>query len=170
MNHKQLATAIKEHPALAEAWADRVLKAAASKPKVKAPRSQRPGATRKRERETAAQRRQRKVYAEVDARSGGGCEHAFAGVYCMNEATEHDHFWGRGKAEESVETVWHLCKFHHDNKTANDPDRAHWIERFKRHCYVHGYGEQMARCERALALEFAQHPEARGAARAEGER
>jgi hypothetical protein len=98
--------------------------------------------------------RQRKVYAAVDLRSGGCCEE----WYCLRVATEHDHFWGRGKAEETVENVWHLCKEHHEEKTANDPSRAGWIATFRRHCFAQDYREEMAKCDRALALEAAQHP------------
>jgi hypothetical protein len=108
-------------------------------------------------RKSKAERR-REVYAAVDKRSCGRCEVVGPVVACANDAEEHDHFWGRGKAPETVENVWHVCKFHHDNKSAWDPSRAIWIERFRRHCEIHRYRAEAAKCDRALALEAAQHP------------
>jgi hypothetical protein len=107
-------------------------------------------------RKTKAERR-REVYAAVDARAEGGCEVVTAGPR-DDTGREHDHFWGRGKAPETAETVWLMCPDCHRKKTLNKPDRATWIRAFKHHALKHGYLEQVAKCDRALALEAAQHP------------
>jgi hypothetical protein len=75
--------------------------------------------------------------------------------------TELDHFWGRGR-EESVESCWMLCHDCHQAKTDNDPTRLDWIFWFRAHCGQHRYVEQAMKCDRAIALEQAQHPENRG--------
>jgi len=104
-------------------------------------------------------RHRAKVYAEVDARSGGICEHGWPEGPCGRDATEHDHFWGRGKAEETPKNVWHLCAPHHNAKTLNTPSRFHWIYQFRWHCFLNGFHEETAKCDRAIALEQAQHPQ-----------
>ncbi len=120
-----------------------------------------PGPTRaedRAEQREAASARRCRVYATVDRRSGGLCEQVGPVILCRNDATEHDHFWGRGKARETPQNVWHLCKFHHDNKTRNDPNRAAWIRFFRQHCYQHAFWADLEKCDRALALEEGQHP------------
>lgn len=139
------------------AAAERVIAAAKARRKRTAPkRKDREDAEAAEARRLLARRR--RVYREVDARSQGRCEETNGVTECCNDATEHDHFWGRGKEKETTETVWHLCKFHHDSKTAWDPGRAEWIRRFKLHAARHRYREQEAKCDREIALETAQHP------------
>lgn len=105
---------------------------------------------------SAAERR-REVYAAVDARAEGGCEVVTAGPR-DGTGREHDHFWGRAKAPETAESVWLMCPDCHRKKTRNEPDRATWIRAFRDHARRYGYAEQVAKCDRALALEEAQHP------------
>jgi hypothetical protein len=127
----------------------------------KAPAKRLPGESKaaKRERRRAEiPARRQKVYAAVDKRSGC-CEEDNGVIMCLSDdRLEHDHFWGRGKVKETVRNVWRLCKWHHDQKTANDPDRATWIRRFRHHCLNYRYMDEVAKCDRALALEEAQHP------------
>ena len=109
--------------------------------------------------ETAKERAHRAaVYSAVDHRSQGMCELGDGLLNCHNEATEHDHFWGRGKAKETPENVWHLCRAHHQHKTDNQPSRKEWLILFRFHCMFKGFRSELAKVDRALALENAQHP------------
>jgi 5-methylcytosine-specific restriction endonuclease McrA len=92
---------------------------------------------------------------EVAARAAGKCEACGA---VAGESLHWDHFHGRAR-EESVESTWMLCPRCDRQKTENSPSRIHWLNRFKVHCLVLGYREQVAKCDRLLALERVQHPE-----------
>jgi hypothetical protein len=157
MNARELSLYRKRGASALAAEAERQLAARRSSSRRTAPKKAE-GRQKKRDEQQADRRRRARVYAAVDARSGGVCEFVGPVLACMGDAAEHDHFWGRGKAEETPENVWHLCKFHHDNKTANDPSRRVWIERFRGHCYRNAFREELAKCDRALAIEEAQHP------------
>lgn len=64
--------------------------------------------------------------------------------YSFPEAkAELDHFFGRGKAKQSVETCWILRANCHREKTNNRPDAAAWLERFIAHCARYGYGQAL---------------------------
>ncbi|MBN1442846.1 MAG: hypothetical protein JXA90_09055 [Planctomycetes bacterium] len=107
-----------------------------------------------------ARGRRRRVYAAVMARDGGICTAAgFQGLRCSG-VPELDHQWGRGRDRESVENVRILCTRHHRMKTDSAPTRARWLLQFREHATAHGYDGEVAKVERALALERAQHPEA----------
>lgn len=100
--------------------------------------------------------RRAEVRVTVAARAGGACEGCFARA---GEALHWDHFHGRAR-EESVESTWMLCPRCDHRKTVNEPSRIHWLEEFKVHCQRHGYVGQVAKVDRMLALEAAQHPAA----------
>lgn len=74
----------------------------------------------------------------VFARANGRCE-----CGCLRFITEEtgrlDHFWGRAKAEETVETCWALSVACDEAKTANRPTSMHWNLKFLIHCAIHGY-------------------------------
>jgi hypothetical protein len=75
-------------------------------------------------------------------RAGGKCE-CGCGVpavdwdkgYSFPEAkAELDHFAGRGKVKQSVETCWILRANCHREKTDSRPDAATWLRKFIAHC------------------------------------
>lgn len=112
------------------------------------------GATKAARKATKAEAR-RAVRHLVEERAAGRCEVAGCGGFGL----EMDHFWGRAR-EESVESCWMLCHLCHRMKTNNMPDRIAWLETFRGHAAVNGYVAQVDKCDSALALEHAQHPEA----------
>lgn len=93
----------------------------------------------------------KQVRQAVVERSGGFCE--CCSRYIGDEG-HADHFFGRAKAVESVETVWLLCPPCDDDKTHNRPNAARWVERFMTFCALHGYVESVKRCQ--LRLEWIQ--------------
>lgn len=70
---------------------------------------------------------------------------------------ELDHFFGRGKEDEKVETCWWLCVMHHHMKTNYQPDRRWWLEAFLVHCRLYGYTEEAAMVVARLALDNGKH-------------
>jgi hypothetical protein len=148
---------------VARAELERQTKAKREKSRRLAPR-RKPGQEAKATKVKTKAERRREVYAAVDKRSGGQCEAVAVvmGIRCGHNAASHDHFWGRAR-EESVESVWHLCIGCDRAKTNNRPDRAWWIRSFMEHAGRRAYVGQVAKCDRALALETAQHPASPGA-------
>ena len=111
----------------------------------------------------SATARKRRVTEAIHARDGG-C--TAKGVSPLPDspsgcrgALEIDHQWGRGREEGTIENQRQLCRRHHEIKTASSPSRAFWIEHFRAHAKWHEYGEELAKCDKALAIEKAQHPE-----------
>lgn len=89
------------------------------------------------------------IRRQVLERAGGACE--VPGCYIIFSTLnpgELDHFHGRGKAKQSVENCWQICRGDHRNKTNNRPSAAWWLERFIAHAERHGY---RAEAERARA-------------------
>jgi hypothetical protein len=85
----------------------------------------------------------------VFARAGGRCEmHDQTGLRCGLPAEEMDHFFGRGRAKQTVQNCWALCCGDHRNKTLNRPGGAYWFERFAEHARRHGYLAEAARADR----------------------
>jgi hypothetical protein len=131
--------------------------------KAKRQRSQRvapkrkAGREKKRQRRESLRQRRRSTRAECEARAGGLCEIRALGG-CSGRL-HHDHFFGRGKEKPDMRLEWMLCEAHHHRKTENIPSRASWLELFKLHAQSHGYEEVVAKCEGAIALEYAQHKE-----------
>lgn len=103
------------------------------------------------------------VRRACEDRSRGRCE--VAG--CGGVGVELDHFFGRGKAPETVATCWMLCRSCHRDKTLNRPDRIAWLDTYQGHCAAYGYVTEWNRASSLRALEEAQHP-ARAASRAHG--
>jgi len=54
-----------------------------------------------------------------------------------NAQAELDHFFGRGKVKQSVETCWILRADCHREKTNNRPDALVWLQKFIGHCQKH---------------------------------
>ena len=54
-----------------------------------------------------------------------------------------------------------LCWNHHQEKDHGSEDgrRLKWLRLFLMHAQFYGYQDAIGRCERAIALERAQHPE-----------
>jgi hypothetical protein len=103
------------------------------------------------------------VRAAVVARADGRCERILGEPgnvmgRCNMPGVEMDHMHGRAR-EESVESCWLHCVLCARAKTTNKPSRAYWLWNFGIHAAMHGYAEQVAKAERLLALEKAQHPE-----------
>lgn len=105
-------------------------------------------------------------YREVClTRSAGNCEcgcgYALTeGGGLQNGTPELDHFFGRGKVKQSVETCWILRADCHREKTNNRPDAATWLRKFIEH--LHGiplekgrggvYGAALAMARKRLAF------------------
>jgi 5-methylcytosine-specific restriction endonuclease McrA len=134
-----------------EAIADRVLAGSRRVAVKRAPRKQ---AERMDRQDAKAHRMATREV--VSARSGGRCEACGA---TAGEALHWDHFHGRAR-EESVESTWMLCPRCDHRKTNNAPTRTYWLCIFRDHCEQLGYGAQVSKVDRHLALERAQHPEA----------
>lgn len=90
------------------------------------------------------------VRQAVVSRAGGRCE--ACGVEVSARVGELDHFFGRARSE-NVETCWLLCRTCHGEKTENRPNRRWWLERFRRHAVLHGYGRAGPMVDQLLALE-----------------
>lgn len=81
----------------------------------------------------------KRLRAAVFARADGNCEGPCGG-YVSEETGHLDHFFGRAKAEETLENCWALCVTCDDNKTNNRPFRlgsthgaADWCDCFYEH-------------------------------------
>ena len=88
--------------------------------------------------------------AAVFSRAAGRCE--CCGLEITTRSGELDHYFGRARSE-NVETCWLLCRTCHGEKTENRPNRRWWLERFRRHAVLHGYGRAIAMVDQQLALE-----------------
>lgn len=88
------------------------------------------------------------IRGEVWARSCGKCE-ACGDALADGEL---DHFFGRGKAPQSVRNCWRLCSGCHRAKTLNRPDSAYWLRRFNAHCLAHGYAGEVRLALNRLAF------------------
>lgn len=110
----------------------------------------------------SASARKKRIRDEVRARDRGctarGITLNGTPIRCMG-ALHLEHQWGVGKAETTIENTRMMCARHHDLKQRGVPSRAFWIEHFRAHCERHGYVDEVAKCERMLALEAGQHPE-----------
>ncbi len=82
----------------------------------------------------------------VFARSKGRCECGCEKPITF-ESGHADHFFGRAKAEESVDTVWFLALHCDELKTTCRPSSIHWCRLFFAHARKHGYQKQMERVE-----------------------
>lgn len=66
-------------------------------------------------------------------RGRGRCEcGGESGYQCPHPAQELDHFFGRARQEELLETCWILSRSCHTAKTENRPSAKEWFRRFMR--------------------------------------
>lgn len=84
------------------------------------------------------------IYAEVAKRANGWCEACGSRFSPFNPA-QLDHFWGRGKTAQTVENCWLLHATCHSDKTANRPNRVHWLVTFRDFAHRHGYVSEEAK-------------------------
>lgn len=70
------------------------------------------------------------IRAQVFARAHDRCEVP----ECIRMALHFDHFFGRAKAEETVENGWAQCLIHSEAKTASRPSATFWQRAFIHHC------------------------------------
>lgn len=73
------------------------------------------------------------LYARLINRCRGRCE-CQCGVAVP--PGEVDHFFSRGRSDESEQTCWVLSVRCHYAKTNGSPSSAEWFKRFIRHCLV----------------------------------
>lgn len=92
----------------------------------------------------------KKLRAEVFARAKGKCE-CGCGRH-LGESGHLDHFFGRGKAAESISNCWGLCLFCDHHKTINKPSARFWLQRFRVHCKRYGFTAELERAESKLAV------------------
>jgi hypothetical protein len=153
MTSRELSLYRKHGASALAAEAERQLAARTARSRRTAPK-RKPGREAKEAKRAAEAAVRAEVRAACVARAEGDCEACarFAGA-----ALHLDHFWGRAR-EESVESCWMLCPGCDHEKTENKPTRQHWLHLFSFHCRNEGYADQVAKCDRALALEAAQHP------------
>jgi hypothetical protein len=96
------------------------------------------------------------VRAAVFTRAAGRCE--CGGTEITSRSGHMDHFFGKARSE-NVETCWALCASCDHDKTenripgTNQVSRRWWLERFRRHCILHGYGRALVMVDQQLALE-----------------
>lgn len=98
------------------------------------------------------------VRAAIVVRSEGFCECGCGERVCDDRKTpcypeargEMDHFWGRRKAPETVETCWFLRPGCHLAKTRNQPDAATWLRRFMGHCQRYAFITQLRKAQARL--------------------
>jgi len=82
----------------------------------------------------------KKIRKAIFERSKGRCE-CGCGYSVTYETGRADHFFGRAKAVESVETVWFLSVPCDEGKTSSRPSAVMWCDRFYIHAIAHGYHE-----------------------------
>jgi hypothetical protein len=121
------------------------------------------GPDRKAQRKATKRQSDRAVYAAVAERDEGLCTAGLAvrsELACMG-LTQIDHQWGRGKAPTTVRNCRTLCERHHREKTDSRPDRLTWLRDFYNWANEHDYDAEADKAFALMALEIAQHPEAR---------
>ncbi len=89
------------------------------------------------------------IRAVAAMRSGGRCENCQSEFSDFNPG-EWDHFFGRGKAGESPETTWVLCRTCHRSKTNNFPSAAAWLRSFMIHADRLGHADAYAKTKSRL--------------------
>lgn len=84
------------------------------------------------------------VREAVFNRAGNVCE-CGCGRDITPETGHLDHFFGRAKAEERLQTCWALSIECHAAKTANRPNATYWLVAFALHALTHGYTFEASR-------------------------
>lgn len=90
------------------------------------------------------------VLSRADGHCECGCGFWFGVELRAN--TTLDHFFGRARAKDSIDSIWALRADCHADKTANRPDAATWLKRFLVHCEKHGYRSSYDRAFKRLAF------------------
>jgi hypothetical protein len=93
-----------------------------------------------------------KIRRAVFERANGACECCGAHVGFSGELGHWDHFWGRAKVAESLESTWGLCVSCDADKTHSRPSARWWIARFSEHCGAFGYHAECDRADNRLAV------------------
>ena len=102
----------------------------------------------KKERRTEKAKKRAEKNAETAAireavfkRARGFCEVPGCGnIFTTFDPGELDHFHGRIRVKQSVESCWAICRADHRAKTDSRPSRAFWLEKFIQHCDRHEIG------------------------------
>lgn len=115
---------------------ERIRRALAPRPEKPQRKATRAAKQSKREAKNAETAR---IRAEVVKRADGCCEACVRRLSPQFDPGELDHFWGRGKAPQSVANCWLLCRLCHRRKTDSLPARTYWLERFETHARFHGH-------------------------------
>lgn len=116
------------------------------------PKKALPFPTRKQERakrKATKKGRRQEIRVEIEARANGCCEACGISERFVGPL-EWDHFHGRVRVPESVQTGWFLCHPCHANKTKNHPARTDWLGTFAGHCERHGYVHEARRANELL--------------------
>jgi 5-methylcytosine-specific restriction endonuclease McrA len=90
------------------------------------------------------------IRRQVLERAGGKCESCLGFWQATMFGLELDHFFGRGKAKQSAESCWALCRKCHHYKAENRPSAARWLEDFLQHCLRYGYATEAERARARL--------------------
>jgi 5-methylcytosine-specific restriction endonuclease McrA len=85
-------------------------------------------------------------------RASGRCEACGSEFSAFNPA-QLDHFWGRGRAAQSIENCWLVHATCHSDKTSNRPSRAHWLFKFLSFANRYDYVEQSAKARSAAIAD-----------------
>lgn len=91
-----------------------------------------------------------RIREAVMERAGGHCECGCGmtfGEGSLLRVPEMDHFFGRGKVQQSVSNCWLLAKICHHGKGKGRPSRGFWCGRFIKHCEKHGYRREAAKAQ-----------------------
>ena len=94
----------------------------------------------------------KRLRASVFERADGECE--ACGKFVSPETGHLDHFFGRAKAEETLENCWALCVPCDDAKTRNSPTASVWLSVFATHARRYGYAAVVERaCAKVQVLQ-----------------
>lgn len=89
------------------------------------------------------------IRAAVMSRANGRCE-ACGLEQTFGTDLQMDHFWGRGKARQTVENCWAIGRYCHSQKTDNHPSAEHWLHRFAEHARKHHYWKEVTRANERM--------------------
>ena len=99
----------------------------------------------------ATKREETAAIRDAAIKRGEWCCEACGNMFGVNlRPAQLDHFFGRGKAAQSIQNCWALCPNCHRAKTDNKPSAEFWLERFAVHARKHGYMAEVLRCQARL--------------------
>lgn len=90
------------------------------------------------------------IYKLVAIRAHDNCECGCGRTLVLG--SELDHFFGRGKAKQSVANCWFLHPDCHREKTDNMPSAGFWLRAFIAHASRQGYLAERWKAESRLAF------------------